>query len=451
MATISPNHTHYQARLDYIKQILANDLNLPNKVVEQTEITPLQYKPNFPFKYNNFVYHLSLPTGVPSGLGDADGSRKLKQPGCVPIPAGTRDFIIRLSNPDADGIDQETRVQNEVGILTLAAAALRHIEPNVVPRVFAWSAAGCDHIGWILEEMMPGAPLKESFKTMSLDQKRGILVQMARLLKALQDYPLPDSIKGWGGVTFNNAGAIISASMSTIGAGPWPSFEESYRGRLKEALRKADVNPCLQGWRSNGVRERVDAFVERGLVVQFSTLTSKEERVITHGDFTTDNLLYDPETGRITALIDYDFSSIMHPAHEFFYSFNNTGGRLRGWLGEATPQEKEAELLRQAILTGHFPSPLPVSVASANSIGSKLDWALTQAWEVELQKLDVKRPSSIEGMDKIADVDELLARLEPWMLGNQDYLRLNPDEDHQMALRRKNERQVVGLLERMGF
>ncbi|KAI1149491.1 kinase-like domain-containing protein [Nemania diffusa] len=446
MAAVSHNHAHYQARLDYIKQILADYLNLSDEVIDQTKITPIQYEHDFPFKYNNFVYRLSLAIGI---SGDVDGSRKPKHPGCVPIPAGTRDFILRLSNPDTEGMHQETRVQNEVGILTLASAALCHIKPNVVPRVFGWSGATPDHLGWILEELMPGAPLAEAFdKTMSLGQKKEILAQMAGLLKALQDYPLPASIKGWGGVTFDNSGAIVSASMPSVGTGPWSSFEDSYRGRLEVALSKADVNPYLQGWRANGVRERVDAFIERGLVMQFSDLESKQNRSIIHADFTTDNILYDPATGRITALLDYDFASILHPAYEFFRSFNSTGGRLSGWLGDATPQEKEAAALRNAKLTGQFPSPLPVPVAADNA---GVDWELAQAWEDELQKLDVKRPSSIQGIDKIADVDEVLGCLLPWTLTNEDYLRMNPEEDHRMQWRRKSERQLVALLGHIGF
>jgi hypothetical protein len=80
-----------------------------------------------------------------------------------------------------------------------------------------------------------------------------------------------------------------------------------------------------------------------------------------------------------------------------------------------------------------------------------VDWELAQAWEDELQKLDVKRPSSIQGIDKIADVDELLGSLKPWTLANADYLRMNPEEDHRMDLRRRSERQLVGLLGHMGF
>lgn len=104
--------------------------------IAETEITPIQYEADFPFKYNNFVYRLKLPVDISENLGNAGGRPRLEQPGCVPIPAGYREFIIRLSNPDAEGMHQETRVQNEVAILTLASAALRHIKPSIVPRVF---------------------------------------------------------------------------------------------------------------------------------------------------------------------------------------------------------------------------------------------------------------------------------------------------------------------------
>ena len=258
----------------------------PKQDIDHAEITPIHYEPDFPFKYNNFIYRLSLPTDISGGLGDADESRKLKQPGCVPIPAGTREFILRLSNPEAEGMHQETRVQNEVGILTLASAALRQIKPTVVSHVFGWGGASREHLGWILEELMPGVPLAETFsKTMSLDQKKRMLAQIARLLKTLQDYPLPENIKGWGGVTFDDSSAIVSASMTSVGTGPWHSLEDSFRGRLKVLLTKADKNPYIQGWRANGVRERLDAFIEHGLSAQFSDLMTKQDRAIVHGDF----------------------------------------------------------------------------------------------------------------------------------------------------------------------
>ncbi|KAM7185525.1 hypothetical protein V8F33_012335 [Rhypophila sp. PSN 637] len=282
-----------------------------NHEISETKITPIQYEPDFPFKYNNFVYRCSLPVDISNTPRDAGGKPAVEQPksaqgqpGCVPIPAGTREFIIRLRNPDAESMHQETRVQNEVAILTLASAALRHIEPNIVPWVFGWG---------------PGA-LQGPSK--SLEEKKNILGQMARILKGLQDYPLPSSIQGWGGLTFDDNGVIISSPMPSVGAGPWPSLEESYRARLKVALGRVEENPHLKGWHFNGIRERIEKFIESGLAKQLAELESSHERAIIHADFTSDNLLYDPETGRITALLDYDFSSINHPAYEFFRSFN---------------------------------------------------------------------------------------------------------------------------------
>ncbi|KAI1426792.1 kinase-like domain-containing protein [Xylaria sp. FL1777] len=447
MSNTTHNHANYQARLDYIQGLLVDHLGVPKKNLEHIEITPIQYDPDCPFKYNNFIYRLSLPANSPVNLRFRDA----KQPGSVPIPAGTSEFILRLSNPDAADMHQQTRVQNEVGLLNLAGAALEHLEPAVVPFVFGWGGASSEEgPGWILQELMPGTPLHSAFRgTMSLEQKRGVLSQMAALLKALQDYALPGSITGWGGVTFDESGTIVSAPMSSVGAGPWCSLEECFRGRLQAALRQADASPLLRGWRDNGVRERVDAFVERGLSAQFLDLTSKEDRTIVHADLTPDNLLYDPATGRITALLDYDFAGILHPGYEFFRSFGHSGGRLLGWTGDATPLEQEALALRSAKLTGRFPSPLPAPVASPN--GPQVDWELARAWEDELQKLDVKRPSTIRGIDKVADVEEVLGSLYPWRLTNEDFLRLNPDEDQRAALRRNAETRLINLLGHLGF
>lgn len=224
------------------------------------------------------------PVGEKSGLEGA---------GCVPIPVGSREFILRLSNPDAEGMSNETRVQNEVAILALASAALHHIKPSVVPRVFGWGPASPGRLGWILQDLMPGAPLDDIFGPAgSLKQKRGILAQMARILKGLQDYQLPRSIQGWGGLTFDDRGAIISALMPTVGAGPWSSLEESYRDRLKVALSRVEENPYLRGWRFNGLRERVEDFIERGLPRQLADLASSQDRAIIHADFSESPFYY---------------------------------------------------------------------------------------------------------------------------------------------------------------
>ena len=100
-------------------------------------------------------------------------------------------------------------------------------------------------------------------------------------------------------MTLDDAGAIVSAPMLTVDSGPWSSLEDSYKGRLKAAPTKADVNPQLQGWRAHEVRERMDAFIERGLPAYFAHLTSAQDRTIVHADF--GEYFHDASSARLVA------------------------------------------------------------------------------------------------------------------------------------------------------
>ncbi|KUJ18237.1 APH-domain-containing protein [Mollisia scopiformis] len=318
---------------------------------------------------------------------------------------------MRLANPDAEGMNSKNRIENEVA---LASTALSAFEPHVVPSVYGWgSAAGESSQGWILQELMPGTPVDEAFGTMSFPQKKQIFAQMAKLLNTLQAYQLPESITGFGA---------------------------SFKGRLEVALKNADGNPYIQGWRTNGVMGRLDAFVERGIPAQFESLTSKQDKVIVHADFTTNNLLFDAKSGRITALIDYDFACVSHPSYEFLRSFDGAGGQFRGWSGD---EASDQTALRDAKLHG-FPSPL--SQATQDGV----EWDVAKAWEDELEKLDTKRPKTIEGIDKVADVDAILRTILPWRITNSDIVRLQQEEVI-MQCRNDNEAQLIRILNRLGF
>ncbi|KAI1360899.1 hypothetical protein F5Y08DRAFT_331249 [Xylaria arbuscula] len=407
------NHTNFQARLDFVQRVLHERLDLQ----VGAEITPLQYDPECPFKYNNFVYHIKLPSPINPGN---DTKHHALQPGCVSIPHGTEEFIMRLANPNAEGMSPETRVENEVAMINLAAAALNSFQPSVVPSVYAWGSAATEAAqGWIIQQLMPGKSVDESFGSMTLDQKKAILSQKAALLKALQDYQLPDSITGYGGVTYDEGGRIISAAMPT--------------------LRRADANPYIKGWHANGIRERLDNFVKHGLPSQFQFLQAPDNSILTILQrVATNNLLFDPASLRITALLDFDFSCIMHHSYEFLRSFDGAGGQFRGWSGDET---SEQAVLRNAKLHG-FPSPLPLTTG--------VNWEVAKAWEDELERQSVKRPRTIEGIDKVADVDTVLRTILPWRVSNSDILRMR-SEKVIIKCKEENEQQLIGLLERLGF
>ncbi|KFX97972.1 hypothetical protein V490_02512 [Pseudogymnoascus sp. VKM F-3557] len=203
MASISRNHDNYQVRLNFVQTVLQERFGFK----ENPKVTPIQYDPECPFKYNNFVYRVSL---------------------------------LSLSK---------------------------------------WS------------EMVINSP-------------------------AVSPFPI-----------------VPSTAMTSVGAGPWLNYEASFKSRLEVAIRKSDANPYIKGWRANDVRERLDSFIERGLPAQFEDLDSQQDRVIIHVEFTTNNILFDATSNRITALIDYDFACISHPSYEFLRSYDGAGGQSRGRPG----------------------------------------------------------------------------------------------------------------------
>ncbi|KAF7872863.1 uncharacterized protein EAF02_008934 [Botrytis sinoallii] len=125
-------------------------------------------------------------------------------------------------------------------------------------------------------------------------------------------------------------------------------------------------------------------------------------------------------------------------------SFGSSGSQFLDWSGD-----KEAEVLRTFKLTGVFLSPLPSQLSSHND--PAIDWEVAQAWEEALQKIDVKRPSNIPGIDILANHDQLLDALVPWGLANEDFLNMNRDENQRMALRRMEEKTLTDLLGHLGF
>ena len=130
----------------------------------------------------------------------------------------------------------------------------------------------------------------------------------------------------------------------------------------------------------------------------------------------------------------------MHPSYEFFRSFSGAGGQFQGW---SDIESKDQTALRDAKLHG-FPSQSPTATEG------DIDWDIARAWEEELERLDAKRPRTMEGIDKIANVDALLRSILPWRVTNSDILRLQ-SENVIMRCRNENEAQLVKLLDFLGY
>lgn len=241
-------------------------------------INPLDYDPEFPISYNNFVYSVKLSSPTTS----ASIKPTLSQPGSQPIPDGASVLVVRLSNVAA-GLNEINRVQNEVAAMSLVRDALGGSFDSPVPRVYGWASV---HNGqsWIIQEYMQGKAQDQAFKTMNVSDKRKILRQMAEVVKVLQRYQLPLSIQGYGGLSFDQSGSIVSAAMTTIHAGPFDTYEALCRAMLQSSLAEAEQSPLLKGWEPNGIRARLNAFIREGVSPTIEN-ADVEKKVLVHSDF----------------------------------------------------------------------------------------------------------------------------------------------------------------------
>ena len=85
-------------------------------------------------------------------------------------------------------------------------------------------------------------------------------------------------------------------------------------------------------------------------------------------------MLFSPVTGRLTALLDYDFGHIASVADEHFYSFPATGGLVVGPYDGCSPRMVD---LRQCLLHG-FPAD------AADRPTDDVDWKTAVAFDLSL-------------------------------------------------------------------
>jgi hypothetical protein len=77
-------------------------------------------------------------------------------------------------------------------------------------------------------------------------------------------------------------------------------------------------------------------------------------------------------------------------------------------------------------------------------------WEAAKTWEEELEKLSAKRPRTMGGIEKVADVDAVLRSTLPWRVTNSDILRLQ-SEKVILKCKDENEAPLIKLLDHLGF
>ncbi|KAJ5986157.1 hypothetical protein N7451_010522 [Penicillium sp. IBT 35674x] len=362
---------------------------------------------------NNFVYRVSLSASGPP-------SNNIPSPlkfGTQALPADTTEVILRLSDPDAN-LNAAVRIQNEVAAINLMQKALALYPSTIVPELYGWESAddadeaGCIH-GWILQESMRGLPLDAIFPTLPFEDKCKIISQIAQIFKAIQTFQLPDTVKQIGGLGFNEEGDIISGPFTIPMGGPFPTHSEMFKANMNLQLQAAEENALIGGWRKvsdDNLYDRLQKFMKSCLIDDILGKTEKAASLtLIHGDFDIHNMLIDPDSLQITALLDFDFSHISFAVEEFLYSFFFIHGLLVGPI-----EEDEYIALRKAQLEG-FQKKIQASQSEEEKEHEQgsIDWKLAQAWDEELARLNLQRPSSIKGIDEVSALHWFLQEISP--------------------------------------
>ncbi|KAJ9294827.1 hypothetical protein DTO271G3_6389 [Paecilomyces variotii] len=263
------------------------------------------------------------------------------------------------------------------------AAVLKWLRRNTgipVPDVIAYDASTQNslHREFIILNRCPGVPISDIHDSLTPKQLEPILKQIIGILKELHSHPF-DSI---GGLTHAPGdpetiipGPILdewfwfepdikahfppSETYTTINvSGPFPSYTSYIAALVEKYVRIARVHPSLDFLRP--LLPRLSAFISR-LPAHAATLDNVPIR-LAHKDLHFANILYDPTTERITAILDWEFSGtvpfpLWDPPRAFLWNCRdgkdsyNEKNRLRERFAQMCRDEGGEYLLQDAEFT----------------------------------------------------------------------------------------------------
>lgn len=147
------------------------------------------------------------------------------------------------------------------------------------------------------------------------------------------------------------------------------------------------------------------------------------------------NILWDNEAGRISALLDFDWSNVNHPVEELFISLTDVGGNMFNHASDK---------IKKAIISGDF---------DADDAGiedeHREDWEIAKAWDTALRDAGGIRPSDIMGIRTLVGLRRLRNLLNPFHPNSGVSVKgKTPDELAEM--RAEAEKSLIKALEGFG-
>jgi hypothetical protein len=267
--------------------------------------------PNVTAQYHS-IYFLTEPTD-----GDHD----------------EKELVLRVSGPHIPRI----KTRNEVAIM-------RWISKNTtipVPHVLSYDTSVDNVIQheYILLSRAPGDPLSEIYQSLDDAQISDIIDQFIDILVQLHAVEW----KAIGGLTFNHKGDIIvgpvleetfwhvpeiqrfwppSETMATLNIeGPYLTYVDYISAHVQKYIHAIRTHEKLAFMRDT--IPRLETFL--GALVDHATELNNVKLRLAHKDLHFANILFDRESNKITAILDWEFSGVVpftkwNPSRAFLWN-----------------------------------------------------------------------------------------------------------------------------------
>ena len=185
-----------------------------------------------------------------------------------------------------------------------------------VPCILAYSVDPDNEfgVGWILMTRLPGESMSKICWNgcLSFNAIRSIITDLAEYVSQMHlNIPRMQQIGA-----FRLNGQIDKDSN---GLGPWLTYEQFVHDRARIEIRTIQKHPVFAS-----IKDTILHAIEEFEQLQFSSLENVP-LVFSHGDLHVQNILIsmnDPETPRITGIVDWEWAGSFPCSEEYFTSFN---------------------------------------------------------------------------------------------------------------------------------
>ncbi|KAF7553680.1 hypothetical protein G7Z17_g3458 [Cylindrodendrum hubeiense] len=241
---------------------------------------------------------------------------------------GPSELVLRVSGRHLPAI----KTANEVGVMTW----LSKNTTIPLPKAIAYSASTDNPISheYTLLSRVKGVTLSDVYDSLSQEQIAHVLNQLIDFLCQLQDFPWD----GIGGLVLNEQGEIrLGETVATLNiGGPYPTYIGYISAQVLKNVRLIQTHDKLAFMRD--AVPRLESFV-LALSAHADELNKVKLR-LAHKDLHFANLVFDMSSGKITGVLDWDFSGVVP-----FIKWNPRRSSLWNGLDDATSFDEKQRLL----------------------------------------------------------------------------------------------------------